>query len=172
MSLSEFNSANQKLCASFFSTIDLKSVNVIHTFLPILSKKEPNTLLILDKLRKDFPNIRISIPRVENDHLKNFYFENENQLRKNQWEILEPTSGETTPTEKIDLVIVPLLAFDKKGNRVGYGKGFYDRFLSECRSDCKRVGLSFFEPINEITNVDDHDVKVTCCVTPQKLYSF
>ncbi len=168
----ELASLNEKLCSNFFSSIDLASIKVIHTFLPIHSKKEPNTSLIIDKLKKAFPQTRISIPRVENNHLINFYFEGESQLKKNQWEILEPVSGEPTPTNKIDLVIVPLLAFDKKGNRVGYGKGFYDRFLSECRTDCKKVGLSFFKPVNEITDVDRHDIKLTHCVTSESLYSF
>lgn len=172
LAMPELASLNGKLCSSFFSSIDLASTKVIHTFLPIPSKKEPNTSLIIDKLKKDFAQIRISIPRVENDHLINFYFDGDNQLKKNQWGILEPTSGEPTLINKIDLVIVPLLAFDKKGNRVGYGKGFYDRFLSKCRPDCKKVGLSFFEPVDEITDVDSHDIKLTHCVTPENFYSF
>ena len=156
----------------FFSSFDISFIKVIHTFIPLIKTNEPDTWIIIDRIRREFPHIRISIPRVENNHLINLYYEDESQLKKNQWGILEPVSGERTPTEKIDLVIVPLLSFDKKGNRVGYGKGFYDLFLSECRLDCKKIGLSFFEPVDEITDVYSHDIKLTNCVTPQNFYSF
>lgn len=77
-----------------------------------------------------------------------------------------------TPTEKIDMVLVPLLAFDKMGNRVGYGKGFYDRFLAECKISCKRIGISFFDPIEKIEEVDGNDISLTDCLTPSQLFNF
>ncbi|MBI1769462.1 MAG: 5-formyltetrahydrofolate cyclo-ligase [Bacteroidetes bacterium] len=168
LSEEKYSNLNQKLCANFFSEVDLSTVHTLHTFLPIHSKKEPNTWLIIEKLKKDFPVVRISIPKVENNRLVNFYFEGESQLGKNQWGILEPISGEKTPTDKIDLVIVPLLAFDKNSNRVGYGKGFYDRFLKECRMDCKKIGLSFFEPIDELIQVDQYDIPLDVIITPSQ----
>lgn len=172
LSIEKYKNLNQNLCDHFFSKADLSSVKTIHTFLPIITKREPNTWLIIERLKKDFPEIRISVPRVDHSKLINFYFEGEEQLEKNQWGILEPAFGEITPTGKIDLVIVPLLAFDSKGNRVGYGKGFYDQFLKECRSDCKKIGLSFFDPIEKIQDIGAHDEKLTQCITPLKMYSF
>jgi 5-formyltetrahydrofolate cyclo-ligase len=162
----KYASLNQDLCINFFAQIDLSKVQTLHTFLPILSKKEPNTWLLIKKLKGDFPKIKISIPRVENNRLTNFYFEEENQLKKNQWGIPEPKSGVPTPTEKIDLVIVPLLAFDKNGNRVGYGKGFYDKFLSECRADCKKIGLSFFGVLPDLISVEQFDIPLDAVITP------
>ena len=163
---------SEKLSAFFFSNVDLSSVNTIHLFLPILSKNEPDTWLIIRKLKNEFPHVRISIPRVENDHLANFYFESDSQLKKNKWGIQEPAFGVSTPTEKIDLVIVPLLAFDKKGSRLGYGKGFYDKFLSTCRSNCKKIGLSFFEPYLELIPVDQHDLPLDAVITPSQVFEF
>ena len=72
---------------------------------------------------------------------------------------------------KIDLVLIPLLCFDKKGYRVGYGKGYYDRFLAECRPDVMKIGLSIFEPVDEISDVDEFDVKMDYCITPNKIWS-
>jgi 5-formyltetrahydrofolate cyclo-ligase len=172
LSAAEVNDLNKKVCSHFFSSVNLSSVNVIHIFLSIESKNEIDTWLIIEKLRREKKHIKISVPKVEGELLANFYLENDNQLKKNKWGILEPTSGEKTPTEKIDLIIVPLLAFDKKGNRVGYGKGFYDKFLKECRPDCKKIGLSFFEPVDEISDIDAHDVSLTQCITPEKIFSF
>ena len=70
------------------------------------------------------------------------------------------------------MVFVPLLAFDKKGHRVGYGKGFYDKFLSECKPDAIKIGLSFFEPEELITDVFESDVKLDYCVTPNSIHAF
>lgn len=109
---------------------------------------------------------------MNGDQLINYFLEDGNQIKENQWNIPEPQFGEITAAEKIDLVIVPLLAFDLKGNRVGYGKGYYDRFLKQCRPDCKKVGLSFFEPVQKIIDVDDYDVKLTQCITPEKSFVF
>jgi 5-formyltetrahydrofolate cyclo-ligase len=74
--------------------------------------------------------------------------------------------------EEIDLVFVPLLCVDKKGNRVGYGKGYYDKFLKECRRDIIKIGFSYFEPVEKIDDVNRYDVKLNYCITPESFYSF
>ncbi|HEV8515144.1 MAG TPA: 5-formyltetrahydrofolate cyclo-ligase [Cyclobacteriaceae bacterium] len=169
----EYNQLNQNLSNIFLSTIDLSAVKTLHIFLPIISKKEPNTWLIIDRLKKELSNIQISVPKMKDDNtLINFYFEGPDQIKNNKWNIPEPQSGEITPTDKIDLVIVPLLAFDLTGNRVGYGKGFYDRFLKECRMDCKKVGLSLFDPVEMISDINVNDVRLTHCITPERTYTF
>ena len=70
------------------------------------------------------------------------------------------------------MVFVPLLKKKKKGHRVGYGKGFYDKFLSECKPDAIKIGLSFFEPEELITDVFESDVKLDYCVTPNSIHAF
>jgi len=118
LSDTEHNQLSQILCDNFFSALDLSTIKTIHVFLPIISKIEPNTWLIIDRLTKEFSNIRISIPKMNEDNtLINFYFEGSNQIKENKWKIPEPQFGEITPTDRIDLVVVPLLAFDRKGNR-------------------------------------------------------
>jgi 5-formyltetrahydrofolate cyclo-ligase len=72
----------------------------------------------------------------------------------------------------IDLVFIPLLACDLQGNRVGYGKGFYDRFLSKCRYDVKKIGLSFFDPVDKIEDVNVFDIPLDECITPKKTWVF
>lgn len=172
LSEEKYLNLSQILVVNFFSKVDLLNIKTIHTFLPITSKKEPNTWLIIERLKKDFPQIRISIPRVENNCLVSYYFDGKHQLNENHWRIPEPVSGEITPNDKIDLVIVPLLAFDKKGNRIGYGKGFYDKFLSECRMDCKKIGLSFFEPIISEISINKHDIPLDSVVMPSRIIKF
>ncbi|MEK6780227.1 MAG: 5-formyltetrahydrofolate cyclo-ligase [Bacteroidota bacterium] len=163
---------SSQICDQFFIHIDLSFINIMHAYLPIEKNKEPNTWLILDRIKKEFPKIRMSLPRVRNNSLENLFLEGAHQLEKNKWDIPEPKQGIPTPSAKIDLVIVPLLAFDQSGNRIGYGKGFYDKFLKECRPDCMKVGLSFFEPIEKIIDVEEFDIALTHCITPTQLYQF
>ena len=170
---SEYNYLSQNISNTFFSTIDLSAVKTLHIFLPIISKKEPNTWFIIDRLTMKFPGIRISVPKMKDENtLINFYFEGKNQIMENKWKIPEPQFGEITPSYEIDLVVVPLLAFDLKGNRIGYGKGYYDRFLKECKIECKKVGLSFFEPNEEISGIGGFDVRLDGVITPKRAFHF
>ncbi|MET0298181.1 MAG: 5-formyltetrahydrofolate cyclo-ligase, partial [Flavitalea sp.] len=91
---------------------------------------------------------------------------------KKEKNIYEPQSDHFLLPEDLDLVLVPLIAFDKKGYRVGYGKGFYDKYLANCREDCVFAGFSYFEPIPEISDRDDFDVPLDLCITPQNVYVF
>ena len=93
-------------------------------------------------------------------------------IKQNTWGVPEPQNGLPVPNSEIDVVFIPLLAYDKKGHRVGYGKGFYDRFLSKCRPETIKVGLSFFEPEALIENLDPTDIPLDFCVTPHQVYRF
>lgn len=174
LSEAEYQQLNYRLCENFFTHIDLSFKKVIHTFLPLVEKREPDTWLIVDRIRREFPHIRISIPRVdtETDQLENFYFEGLHQLKKNNWGILEPQQGIPTPPEKIDIVLVPLLAFDKQGNRVGYGKGYYDKFLANCNPTCTFLGISLFSPVDRIEDLHSDDVLLSLTITPYEVYHF
>jgi 5-formyltetrahydrofolate cyclo-ligase len=172
LSEGEYSQLNLQIYHQFFTQLDLSFIKCIHFFLPIEGKREPDTWPIIDRIRREFPYISISLPKMKGDELENIYFEGLHQLKKNKWGILEPEQGLPTPTAKIDMVIVPLLAFDKVGHRVGYGRGFYDQLLGDCRIICKRIGLSFFQPIEMIEDVHENDIALTECVTPSQFFSF
>ncbi len=93
-------------------------------------------------------------------------------IKKNTYNIPEPVDGVPIPNEIIDVVFVPLLAFDEFGHRVGYGKGFYDRFLSQCKAEAIKIGLSFFEAETKIKDAYEGDITLDYCVTPNKVYNF
>lgn len=163
----EYADRNQKLVENFFTSVDLTGVNVIHVFIPMIKYKEPDIWPVLERTKKEKPSIRFSIPRVnyKTQELENFYFESPDQLKENKWGIQEPKFGERTHPEHIDLVIVPLLAVDIHGHRVGYGKGYYDKLLSVCKPTCLKVGISLFDPIDKIEDVNELDVALDFCVT-------
>lgn len=165
---------NTELTGRFFNDIDLTTVSVIHSFLSISKNKEPDTWPLIYQIQERYPSIRISLPKIDvnTGTLENFYFENSGQLKVNSLGIPEPEYGNPTATSDIDIVIVPLLCFDTKGNRVGYGKGYYDRFLPQCKPGCRKIGLSFFEPVERIVDANHLDVALDVCVTPDKTYFF
>ncbi len=142
-----------------------------HIFLQSPEKKEIDTSLILTVLQGKDKNI--VVPKAGgNTILTNYLLTDNTVLVKNRWDIPEPAEGLIVPEEKIDVVFVPLLAFDLKGNRVGYGKGFYDNFLNRCRPEVIKIGLSSFEAVREITDVHEGDIPLNYTVTPNKIYEF
>ena len=143
-----------------------------HIFLPIIEHKEVDTEFILHLLSGKDKEILISKSDFESRNMTHYLLTDNTRIKKNEYNIPEPVDGIEVPSKKIDVVFVPLLAFDKKGNRVGYGKGFYDKFLSECKPEVIKIGLSFFEAEELISDVFDSDVKLDYCVTSNKIYEF
>ncbi|SDD66074.1 5-formyltetrahydrofolate cyclo-ligase [Pricia antarctica] len=142
-----------------------------HIFLPISYQKEIDTHFILTILQGKDKNV--VLPKVTgDDSLKHYLLTDATKFRTNRWKIPEPIDGIEIPIDKIDVVFIPLLAFDKKGNRVGYGKGFYDTFLKECRKDVKKIGLSLFQAEDTIEDINAYDIPLDYCITPKKIYSF
>ena len=174
LSEAEFSLLNRKITEQFFASIDLSIVKVLHTFLPIEKQKEVNTWLIIERVRREFPNVRISVPRINNQTslIESYYFEGLHQMEKNTWGIMEPKQGIPTPIEKIDTVLVPLVAIDKQGNRVGYGRGFYDKFLAQCGGETRKIGLSFFDPVSKIDDATEKDVPLNTAVLPKGAINF
>jgi len=174
LTFKEVNDKSLMISDLFFKTFDLRSVKFLHIFLPIQKFNEVNTYLIIDKLIKDFPQINIIIPKTDLASLgmTHFIYGNDLDLLETKWGIKEPLNGKTIEPTKIDLVIIPLLAFDESGNRVGYGKGFYDRFLAECKEDVIKIGCTYYQPIKKISDANEFDIKLNHCITPEKIYNF
>ena len=143
-----------------------------HILLSIEEQNEVDTLPIITLLQgKDK---HVVVPKVSGENSMDHYLLTDGTaFRKNKWGIPEPVDGIVVPEEKIDVAFIPLLAFDALGNRVGYGKGFYDAFLDKCRKDTLKIGLSFFGTEEEpITDVHENDMKLDYCITPEKVYAF
>jgi len=93
-------------------------------------------------------------------------------LEFNAYQIPEPRIqlNPIIPTD-LDIVFIPLLQADIQGNRLGYGKGFYDRYLALCRPDVIKIGLNFFEPISAIPT-EETDIPLDYLTTPNRIYEF
>ncbi len=158
----------------FFGRFDLSRFKFIHVFKSLEEKREVDTEPLIERIRKEFPALNVCVPKIDKDSktMKSAVLETETELEPNFWGIPEPVEPEIVPDDVIDLVIVPLLCFDGAGHRVGYGGGYYDKFLANCRPDCVKAGVSFFPPVDAIDGITDRDVRLDHCVTPDRTWSF
>ncbi|MEJ7739763.1 MAG: 5-formyltetrahydrofolate cyclo-ligase [Chitinophagaceae bacterium] len=157
-----------------FQQWPVDDIRILLSYWPIPEKAEVNTHLMVDYLSFRISGLQLAFPVIDisTHQLMCHAVQSDTLYRNNQLAITEPVNGEQIPVEEIDAVFVPLLAFDKRGFRVGYGKGFYDRFLSSCREDVLKIGFSYFEPVDVIDDINDFDVPLSVCITPNKIYEF
>jgi 5-formyltetrahydrofolate cyclo-ligase len=141
-------------------------------FLTIAEHKEINTDYILNILAGKDKHTVVSKSNFKTINLKNYLLTDSTIIKPNHWKIPEPIDGIRIENSKIEVVFVPLLCFDKHGHRVGYGKGYYDNFLSDCKPETIKIGLSLFEVEDEIDGIYEGDVPLNFCVTPDKVYQF
>lgn len=147
--------------------LDFYKINTIHIFLSIERLLEVNTNPIIDFLLQKNKAIVVSVSNFSTNTLTHFLFDRKTKLKVSSYGIPEPVNGVQIDAKKIDLVFVPLLISDEKKYRVGYGKGFYDRFLAECKADVRTIGLNFFKPVNCIENVNEFDIPLNEVIYPK-----
>ena len=142
-----------------------------HIFLSRLIKKEIDTSPLLSVIMSK--DKQVVVPKImESKKLEHVLLTDQTILKNNSLGIPEPQNGIIISPRIIDVVFIPLYIFDLKGNRVGYGGGYYDRFLKKCKKDTVKVGLSLFEPVKKIKDISDFDVKLDYAVTPESIFSF
>jgi 5-formyltetrahydrofolate cyclo-ligase len=174
MSGAEIDVTSRAIADRFFKTVDLSGVKKLHTFIRVARTHELDTSRIYYRLWKDRADIETYAPRIElgGTRMENVFFHAASDLVENTWGIREPDGEQSAAPSEFDIVLVPLLAFDSFGHRVGYGKGYYDRLLAECRPDCLKIGLSAFESETKIDDVHEGDVRLDLCLTPVETVGF
>ena len=157
-----------------FQQMNFAPCQFVLSYRPLADRNEVPIHFFEDMLLDNFPDARLCYPAANFDNGSMQAYENNAAL---EWEtvrfgIEQPRRGDAIAAQTIDVVFVPLLGFDIKGNRLGYGKGFYDRYLGQCSENVISIGFSFFEALPAITDIAPHDVPLKYCVTPQTLYVF
>lgn len=157
-----------------FQSLDLPFIQNVLAYAAIEANGEPPTGLLTRYLQFQNPELVISYPRTNwaDGTFEAIAVGDDPVFRISERGIPDPPDGEIIDPGTLDLVLVPLLAFDRHGYRVGYGKGFYDRYLAQCSSHCLLAGLSYFEPVDKIADAGDFDVPLDICITPQNVYVF
>lgn len=152
--------------------LDIWHFSFYHIFLSIETQKEVNTDFILNILSGKDKNIVISKSDFKTTTLQNYLLTDATVIKLNKYDIPEPVDGIEIDNFKLEVVFVPLLAFDKKGHRIGYGKGFYDTFLASCKPNTIKIGLSFFDVEDSLIQIYKNDIALNYCVTPKKIHTF
>lgn len=144
-----------------------------HIFLSIDRQKEVNTEFILSVLQGKDKNVLLSKSNFKQGTLTHYLLTDSTVIKINTYGIPEPEEGIQIQTDQVEVIFIPLLAYDYKGNRIGYGKGFYDRFLAECNPNTLKIGLSFYPPEDEvISDINPHDIPLDYCITPERIVKF
>lgn len=157
--------------------LDYRQLSFFHVYLPIRRWKEYDTQVFVAWLQKAYPSIQVVVSKsdFETGLLRHFVLDEHTIVAENAWGIPEPLNEqeliEINP-QQVDAVLVPLLVCDRYGNRLGYGKGFYDRFLKECRPDVLKIGVSYFEPIDERIPTDEWDMPLDRVICPSGVVEF
>lgn len=157
-----------------FQTIDIPFLDLVLSFYPIEDNKEVNSFILTDYLKFRNPNLQICYPRTHKADvsMEAVICHPDSIFETNAYNIPEPTDETIAPASELDMVLVPLLGFDLKGYRVGYGKGYYDRYLKDCRPDCLKIGFSYFEAVESVEDANEFDVPLDLCITPHRIYVF
>ena len=157
-----------------FQTVKLPFLQSLLSYWPIEENNEPNTHLFTGYLKFRNPEIKVCYPVSDfaTMTMQAIATDIDTPFEKRNLNIHEPDEGIPVPVIEIEMVFVPLVAFDQKGYRVGYGKGFYDKYLAGCADDCIKAGFSYFDPVNSIDDRHEFDVPLDLCITPQNVYVF
>lgn len=167
LSLETINKLQENIYKQIFE-IDVAEVSKVHLFLTLERFKEIDTRPIINYFRSKNKRIVVSKTDFANNILTHFYFEKDTEIRLSKFGVPEPINAKQVLEKEIDLVFVPLLISDERGFRVGYGKGFYDRFLANCKPNCKKIGLNFFKPIANIDDINEYDIPLDSVIYPKE----
>lgn len=168
----EYQLRNELIARQILTQLDLSKINVAHIFLSIVRQKEIDTKPIIIALEEKYPELAFAVSKtLPGRKLKHYHLHEETNIEVNSWGIPEPVTGDEIKNEDIELVFVPLIVCDKTGERIGYGGGYYDIFLSKL-PQAKKIGLSLSPLLDKIHCAEKFDVKLDACITPFEVHWF
>lgn len=162
------------LISSQFKNWIHSPVHYLLSYYPLKERNEFDVSICEQIVKEKYPFVKVAWPKISfnTSSMEAHLVEKDKLFIKNKFNILEPLDGEVLPQEFIDMVFAPMIAFDKRGFRVGYGRGFYDRYLHGCGENVVKIGFSFFEAVDMISDINEFDVPLNLCITPTCIYEF
>ncbi|MEQ8240131.1 MAG: 5-formyltetrahydrofolate cyclo-ligase [Cyclobacteriaceae bacterium] len=161
--------ANKKLIKNVLEFMQVYDTMKVHCFLPISKNNEPDTWLLIHELLKREYDIMTSVTEFKSRIMKHYWIEKNTFYVQGTFDIPEPKNCEAADIMEAEMIFIPLVASDKKGNRIGYGKGFYDELLASTDQDVLKVGLSLTSCFDLFPFKEAHDVNLDFCITPTQI---
>ena len=168
---SEYKRRSRQIAGFTVDFILTKGLKTIHTYLPIFKNREPDTNLTITKLQKSEVKIMVSHTDFKTETMTHFWYDNDLDLSLDQFGIPEPVKGNQAKIEEAECILVPLVCADKAGNRIGYGKGYYDKLLEPIKDQVIKIGLSILPAFESFNFNEDHDIKMDYIITPSQIIS-
>ncbi|HEX3024964.1 MAG TPA: 5-formyltetrahydrofolate cyclo-ligase [Chitinophagaceae bacterium] len=158
-----------------FQKINLENIRTVFVYWPMENMNEPDTHAAIRYLQHMIPDLQLAYPVIHQNltsEMKAVLTGDETDFFENSLGIIEPENGIEIDPTTIDLVLMPMLICDEAGNRIGFGKGYYDRFLIRCRKNVIKIAFSYFDPVDKIDDTNAFDVPLNFCITPRTIYEF
>ncbi|MEZ5308930.1 MAG: 5-formyltetrahydrofolate cyclo-ligase [Pyrinomonadaceae bacterium] len=173
LEMSEVERLSDLIAENMIGFLKGREISVVSRFSPMRDEREIDAGLIERRLRSKHPHFRVALPRVAKGSktLEHVFVSDSTRFDESDWGISEPIGEDDAKASDFDLVVVPLLCFDRDLNRVGYGGGFYDRFLAETKAECLKVGVSLFPPVGRIDEIHERDIPLDAVVTPLEVFA-
>ncbi len=151
-----FEERNAELLKQLQNLVEAEDTKVIHTFLPIKRNREVDVTSLFPRWEEQGRKLVVSKTDFKIRKMSHFFLDHETELKENTIGIPEPVNAQEADFGNVDLILVPLLAFDNQKNRIGYGGGYYDQLLAETKA--MKVGLSLSPPLDHIIQKEEWDV--------------
>ena len=164
-----YREKSAKIIASLKKQPEFIKAETIHCYVSMNERNEVDTHGLLKYLVESEKKPVASITNFQDGTLSHRYLTSLDHLQENKWGVLEPVGGEVAEANEFDLVIVPMVGGDGDKNRIGYGKGFYDRFLENVT--CPTIGLLFDDCLIRSVPVEPFDISLDKCITERKIIS-
>ncbi len=174
LSISSVHNLSHSIVSNLLDSNLIQENQVIHIFKTIESKKEVNTDILINWIWDNYNSTQLCTSKIDysTDVLEHFNFNQQTKFELDKWDIPVPIKGSKVPPKDINIILTPLLAFNSNGYRVGYGKGYYDRFFSECSDSAVKIGVSLFDELVQIDDLNKFDVPLDFCITPNNTFRF
>lgn len=172
MHTSIYHQQSQQVHACFFRQFNMAHYTYLHTYLSCPVRQEVDTWSLVHTILGKHPEVMLASPKLLDraGYMESYAIDQETTFQQHPWGIQEPKNGTKMPAAAFVLVVLPVIAFDVRGYRVGYGQGYYDRFLKQCRPNVVKVGLCFENPVTVIEDHNTYDVPMDYCITPNQVF--
>ncbi len=163
----DFSKWSDKIISKLKGQREYKTARIIHAYVSMNDRREVNTHSLIREILHEPKQLVVPVTQFNSGNLRHFYLESYNKLKRNKWGVLEPEDGEECPVEKIELVIIPMVGGDEQGYRIGYGGGFYDRFLENIT--CPKIGLCFEQNMVDELPTEPFDARLDKIITEKRI---
>ena len=158
---------NRLIFERLISIPEFNTAQSVHLYIPIKGKKEVDTWPVVTYLLEARKKVVVPVMEFNSVVLHHVYLEDIHDLKPNKWGVEEPGQKITADIKTIDVVIVPMIGGDTNGNRIGYGKGYYDSFLKQIKA--VKIGLLYDECLIDEIPVEPHDIRLDIMVTDRQV---